>query len=179
MAEAWAGARGKSIPGLEQLAELGLSVLWLALPKQIVMGETEYLAGRVVKWSLPVISGRPAPDAPVLKRLMLAQGELAQFHDDEEGIHYMAVIEARAGCVRGNHYHKVKRERIYVLRGELRVVVEDIQTKARASVPLRTGDLVLIPTGIAHALQTVQPGEAIEFGQVRFDAADIYPYPLA
>ena len=131
-----------------------------------------------MKWSLPLISGRPGPDAPVLKRLMLAQGELAQIHDADEGVHYMAVIEARAGCVRGNHYHKVKRERIYVLRGELLVVVEDVQTKERASVPVQTGDLVLIPTGIAHALQTVQAGEAIEFGQARFDAADIYPYPL-
>jgi hypothetical protein len=45
-------------------------------------------------------------------------------------------------------------------------------------VPLQTGDLVLINPGIAHALQTVKAGEAIEFGQARFDAADIYPYPL-
>jgi hypothetical protein len=50
------------------------------------MAETEYLAGRVVKWSLPVISGRPGPDAPTLKRLLLPQGELAQVHDSEEGI---------------------------------------------------------------------------------------------
>ncbi len=142
------------------------------------MAEIEYLAGKVVKRSLPVISGRPGPDAPVLKRLLLAQGELAQVHDADEEIRYMAVIEARAGCVRGNHYHKIKQERIYVLRGELRVVVEEVATRARASVPLERGDLLLIPTGVAHALQTVQPGEAIEFGQVRFDAADIYPYPL-
>jgi quercetin dioxygenase-like cupin family protein len=143
------------------------------------MDEIEYLAGAVMKRSLPVITGRPGPDAPALKRLLLPQGELAQVHDAEEGIRYMAVIETRVGCVRGNHYHKVKQERIYVLQGELAVVVEDIQTKARASVPLRTGDLLLIQPGIAHALQTVEPGQAIEFGQVRFDAADIFPYPLA
>lgn len=143
------------------------------------MAETEYLAGAVKKWSLPVITGRPGPDAPALKRLLLPQGELAQVHDADEGMRYMAVIETRVGCARGNHYHKVKQERIYVLQGELSVAVEDVQTKARASVPLRTGDLVLIQTGIAHALQTVKPGQAIEFGQVRFDATDIFPYPLA
>ena len=142
------------------------------------MAESEYLAGQVVKWSLPLITGRPGPDAPALKRLLLPQGELAQVYDAEEGIRYMAVIEARVGCVRGNHYHKVKRERIYVLQGELLVVVEDIQTKARASVPLQTGDLLFIQTGIAHALQTVEPGLAIEFGLARFDTADIFPYPL-
>jgi hypothetical protein len=142
------------------------------------MAEFEYLAGQVVKRSLPCITGRPGPDVPVLKRLLLPQGELAQVHDSDEGIRYLAVIETRAGCVRGNHYHKVKQERIYVLQGELLVAVEDVQTKARASVPLQTGDLLLLPPGIAHALQTVQPGQALEFGQVRFDPADIYPYPL-
>ncbi len=143
------------------------------------MAETEYLAGKVIRWSLPVISGRPGPDAPVLKRLMLAQGELAQVHDSDEPIRYMAVIELRTGCVRGNHYHKVKRERIYVLHGKLSVVAEDVPTGARVSVPLQSGDLLLIQPGVAHALQTVEPGQAIEFGQVRFDAADIFPHPLS
>ncbi len=142
------------------------------------MAETAYLSGKVVKWSLPVISGRPGPDAPALKRLLLAQGELAQVHDSDEAIRYMAVLELRAGCVRGNHYHKVKRERVYVLQGGLSVVVEDIQTKARDSVRLQTGDLLLMLPGTAHAFQTVEPGQAIEFAQVQFDAADIFPYPL-
>ncbi|HOC54531.1 MAG TPA: cupin domain-containing protein [Verrucomicrobiota bacterium] len=142
------------------------------------MAEVEYLAGKVVRWSLPVISGRPGPDAPALKRLLLAQGELAQVHDSDEAIRYLAVIELRAGCVRGNHYHKVKRERVYVLQGGLSVVVEDIETGARASVALQAGDLLLIQTGIAHALQTVEAGQAIEFAQSRFDPADIFPFPL-
>ncbi len=143
------------------------------------MAETEYLAGAVKKWSLPVITGPSGPDAPALKRLLLPQGELAQVYNADEGIRYMAVVETRVGFARGNHYHKVKQERIYVLRGEVVAIVEDIQTRARAEVPLRTGDLLLIQPGIAHALQTVEPGQAIEFGQVCFDAADIFTYPLA
>ena len=142
------------------------------------MAESAYLTGQVVKWSLPRITGRPGPDAPALKRLLLPQGELAQVHDSDEGIRYLAVIETRVGGVRGNHYHKIKRERIYMLQGELLVTVEDRQTRARASVPLQTGDLLLIPAGIAHALQAVGPGQAIEFAQSRFDAADSFPYPL-
>jgi quercetin dioxygenase-like cupin family protein len=142
------------------------------------MAETEYLAGRVVKWSLPVISGRPGPDAPMLKRLLLPQGELAQVHDSEEGIRYLAFIETRSGSVRGNHYHKIKEERIYVLQGELLVLVEDVETKARASVPLRTGELLLIQTVVAHLLQTVEPGQAIEFSKARFNPADSFPFSL-
>jgi quercetin dioxygenase-like cupin family protein len=142
------------------------------------MAESEYLAGKVVKWSLPVISGRPGADAPTLKRLFLPQGELAQVHDSDEGIHYMAVIETRIGADRGNHYHKVKAERIYLLQGELLVLAEDVQTNERASVRLQTGDLLFIETGIAHLLRTVEPGQGIEFSKARFDPTDIFPFPL-
>lgn len=142
------------------------------------MAESEYLAGKVVKWTLPVITGRPGPDAPALKRLVLPQGELAQFHDADEGIRYMAAIELRADSVRGNHYHNVKEEWIYVLQGELVVLVADVQTNARASMSLRAGDLLRIQTGIAHRLRTVAPGQAIEFSPARFNAADIVPFPL-
>jgi hypothetical protein len=142
------------------------------------MAETKYLAGKVLKWSLPVISGRPGPDAPALKRLLLPQGELAQVHDSDEGIRYMAVIEARVGSVRGNHYHKIKEEWIYLMQGRLEVVIQDIQTSERASVPLAIGDLIFIQTRIAHALQTAEPGQAIEFSAARFDAADIFPFAL-
>jgi hypothetical protein len=138
----------------------------------------EYLAGKVVKWPLPVISASPGPDAPILKRLLLPQGELAQVYDSDDGIRYLAVIEARMGSVRGNHYHRVKEEWIYAVQAQLLLVVEDIQTKERASVPLCTGDLVLIRTGLAHRLRTVQPGHAIEFSPARFNASDIFPYPM-
>jgi quercetin dioxygenase-like cupin family protein len=142
------------------------------------MTPSEYLAGKVVKWSLPVISGRPGPDAPALKRLMLPQGELAQVHDSDEGIRYLAVIETRLGSDRGNHYHKIKEEWIYVLRGKLLVVFQDIQTNERASAPLETGDLLFIQTGIAHLLRTNESGQAIEFSRALFNAADIFPFAL-
>jgi uncharacterized cupin superfamily protein len=119
------------------------------------------------------------PDAPVLKRLLLPQGELAQFYDAEEGVRYMAFIELLPGQVRGNHYHKVKEELVYVIRGEVLLSVADIDSKAHASLALRAGDLAVIRTGIAHAIRTVEPGQAIEFAIARFDAADIHRFPLA
>jgi len=142
------------------------------------MKPSEYLAGNVLKWSLPVVSGRPGPDAPALKRLMLPQGELAQIHDSDDGIRYLAFIEVRVGSDRGNHYHKVKEEWVYVMQGKVLVVVQDIETSARASVPLEKGDLLFIQTGIAHVLRPVESGQALEFSRARFDATDIYPFPL-
>jgi quercetin dioxygenase-like cupin family protein len=91
----------------------------------------------------------------------------------------MAFLELIPGQVRGNHYHKVKEELVYVMRGEVLLSVADIVSQARASVTLQAGDLAVIRIGIAHALRTVEPGQAIEFSASRFDPADIHRFPLA
>jgi quercetin dioxygenase-like cupin family protein len=142
------------------------------------MAQSSLLNGKVIQQSLPLVRLPAAPDTPVLKRLQLPQGELAQIYDAEEGIRYMAVIELRPDSVRGNHYHKVKTELVYVTQGEVLLVVEDIESLARAECRLRTGDLAVIQTGVAHALRSEKPGQAIEFSQARFDPADIHRYPL-
>src|SRR5438445_5871381 len=127
------------------------------------MAESKFLNGRVVKRTLRTLTPPTAPGAPVLKRLLLPQGELAQFWDGEQPISYIAYIELRAGTVRGNHYHKDKEEHVYVVTGELTLLVEDVQTHERDSVPLKGGDLVSIPTMLAHTLRVSASGSAIEF----------------
>jgi uncharacterized RmlC-like cupin family protein len=140
------------------------------------MSESQILGGKVLKRTLSVV--QPGEEAPVLKRLALPQGELAQFYDGDEGIHYIAFIELREGTPRGNHYHKIKKEWIYLLRGELTVIAEDLDSKERATVTMSAGDLVQIHPGIAHALKIVKAGDAVEFSTARFDASDIYRYAL-
>jgi quercetin dioxygenase-like cupin family protein len=144
-----------------------------------IMPETSFLDGKVLKRALPLLQFPLGPDAPTLKRLLLPQGELAQFYDADEGIRYMAFIELLAGQVRGNHYHKVKEELVYMIRGKALLTVADIESQARASVALQVGDLAVIRTGIAHVIQTVESGQAVEFSVVRFDLADIHRFPLA
>ena len=143
------------------------------------MPETTLLNGRVLKQSLPVLRLPLAPDAPALKRLLMPQGELAQFYDAEEGIRYLAFIDLLPGQVRGNHYHQVKEELVYVIRGEVLLSVADIDSRESASVALRTGDLVMIRPRITHALRTVEAGQAIEFSVARFDPADIHRFAVA
>lgn len=140
------------------------------------MTESKFLAGKVLKWSLPVVEGPTGPYS--LKRLLLPQGELARIYDADEGMRFIAVIELRAGTVRGNHYHKAKEEFVYVIQGEVLLLLQDPESKARDTVPLQTGDLVFIQTGIAHAMQTVKAGQAIEFSKTRFDPDDSYRFPL-
>ncbi len=137
-----------------------------------------FLNGKVRKEALHVIEGAVPPDAPRLRRLLLPQGELAHFYDGEEGMRYIAFIELRANSIRGNHYHQFKEELVYVALGEILVTVEEVATKERASFSLRAGELAVIATGVAHAYRTVQPGQGIECSPTRFNAADLYRYPL-
>ena len=142
------------------------------------MTESTYLNSRVIKRALPVFQGRPPSNAPKMKRLFLAQGELAQIYDGAEGIRYLASVELRAGAVRGNHYHNIKDEVIYVIQGEILLVVEDILSKERASFNLCNGELAVIPVRIAHGFRTITSGQGVEWSATRFDPADICPYPL-
>jgi len=142
------------------------------------MTEVAFLNGKVTKRSLPMVEPSANPDSRILKRLMLPQGELAQFYDGEEGIRYIAQIELQAGSVRGNHFHKVKQEWVYLMSGEVTLVAEDLESNTRESIELKPGDLAFVQTEIVHALQVTKSGQAVEFSTARFDPADIYRHKL-
>jgi quercetin dioxygenase-like cupin family protein len=142
------------------------------------MSDITLLGGKVTKCTLPLVQPPSTPDSPTLKRLLLPQGELAQFYDGEEGVRYIAQIELQAGSIRGNHYHKAKQEWVYIMGGEVTLIVEDLESKARETALLVAGDLAFIQTGVAHALQVTKSGQAIEFSTARFDPADIYRHKL-
>ena len=141
--------------------------------------ESKFLAGKVVKWSLPALEPPFDPGAPVLKRLLLPQGELAQIHDSEEAVRYICCLDLVPGTVRGNHYHKVKRELVYLVRGELSLIIRDVETGGRGTVRLATGELVVIEPGIAHAMVIAHPGLAVEFSPARFNPEDTFRYLCA
>ncbi len=142
------------------------------------MEETTYLAGRVVRSRLPVYDGPPPPGAPELKRLRLPKGDLTQVHNSDEPLRYLAWLELRAGAVRGNHYHEFKQESVYVIEGVVEVTVVARDTGEREAIPLLAGDLLFIPAGVAHALRTLEPGQALEFAPEPLDVSDSYPFPV-
>ena len=142
------------------------------------MLESMFLSGKVMKVSLPLLAAPSGPDAPARKRLLLPQGELAQVYDSDEPIRYLAYIELRENTVRGNHYHRIKEEMVYLIQGELLLVVEDVHSKGREHVSLQGGDAVVIQPGVAHALRILKAGHALECSKTRFEAADTYRYPL-
>lgn len=140
------------------------------------MDATQFMGGRVTRWRSRVYEGRPPADAPVLKRISLPQGELGQIFDGDEAWRYLAWLEMRPGTVRGNHYHERKREYLYSIDCELRAVFVDRATGERETATLEPGDLLYVPPGLAHALETVKGGYAIEMTPERLDLADSFPY---
>ncbi len=145
--------------------------------KATSVSQQTFLRGKVIKRRLPAME-RGTADASHLKRLLLPQGELAQVYDGPEGMQYIAMVELRAGAIRGNHFHRIKQEWMYVFSGSVRLTVSELDNSARETVLLEAGDLVFIPAGIAHAIRTIEPGQALEFAAARFDAADVHPFPL-
>lgn len=142
------------------------------------MSDVNLFSGRLVKRSLPCLTPGLGGELPPLKRLALAQGELAQFHDADPGIHYIAALELVEASVRGNHYHTRKEEHVYLMRGSMELIVEDPGSRERAEVRMEPGDLTVIQPGLAHAFRILHPGVAIEFSPTRFDPADIHPHQL-
>lgn len=142
------------------------------------MNEKTYLGGRVAVVTLPEFQGVPPGGGPSLKRLRLPQGAIAQIHQGGEGMRYIAWVEFRSGGVRGNHVHARKREHIYLVAGEVEVLLEDTAGGGRETVRLSGGDSIFIPPGIAHAVRTVVPGHGIEFSPEPLMADDTQAYPV-
>jgi mannose-6-phosphate isomerase-like protein (cupin superfamily) len=139
------------------------------------MKRTLYFDGRLSKSSLPVFEGAPPAGAGASgpKRLRLAQGELANFYDDPEGVRYLAFLELRPDGVRGNHVHRVKKEHFYLIAGEVVCVAKPAEGGELVELELKAGDMVTIHPGIAHAFKPLSIGQAIEFSSGMFDAGDI------
>ncbi len=141
--------------------------------------ECECLSGKVRKTTLPIFDGPPAAGAPPLKRLLLPQGELAQFHHGEPAMRYIAFVELRQNSVRGNHFHKRKQELIYILTGEVLLTLEDVERKTRETMRVQAGELVIIAPGVAHVFQITTSGQAVEFSTATFDPADTFRYAVS
>lgn len=149
------------------------------MPAQV---EDVLFEGRVKRTPLPLLS--PGPEAALVpvKRLALSQGELCQLFTSNgslEGLRYLAAIEFRAGQPRGNHYHLLKNEWVYVITGSVELAVRDRQSSVLARLELKAGDLVYIAPEVEHLLTPATDGWGLEFSSSAFDPKDTYRAGIA
>jgi len=62
------------------------------------------------------------------------------------------VIKLKKDAILGNHYHKDYRELYYILEGESKFILEDVNTKEKQTFNLKKGHRILIPKKVAHKL---------------------------
>jgi quercetin dioxygenase-like cupin family protein len=130
-------------------------------------------AGRVTVASLSLT---PPPWPPEGGRMLGASGETAQILNGDE-FRFAAYLEFRPdGPNRANHYHLVKHESMYVIRGRLLGRYLDLESGDYAEVELVAGDMVAIPPRVAHTYVALERSDAIEFDKLVFDPSDVIPF---
>jgi quercetin dioxygenase-like cupin family protein len=73
---------------------------------------------------------------------------------DGDAVNSVTIITSRAGAVRGNHYHQVSRQYVYVVSGRMRVVTQVPGHDAK-SVVMEAGDLALALPNERHAMEAL------------------------
>jgi dTDP-4-dehydrorhamnose 3,5-epimerase-like enzyme len=116
------------------------------------------------------------------RRIHSDKGEMAQIinreNDSFRQIVYWDIDSPRTGVDRGHHYHLKKADRMYVISGEVELLLEDPQTGEKATALLKAGDRVFIAPGLAHAVRSLTYAQVLEYAPDPYDPADTYPYRL-
>ena len=97
---------------------------------------------------------------------------------------YFVTFEKK-GAVRGNHYHETKNEWFVVVKGKVKVILENRKTKKR-EIYILDGDndsykRIFVPKGIAHAIINIStPSMMIDYADKSYhdNDPDTIPYKI-
>lgn len=80
-------------------------------------------------------------------------------------IEHVAIIEStKAGLIRGNHYHKLTTQHIFMTRGSLRYWYRPVDESAPVrSVVVTEYEMVSTPPFEIHALEILEPNQFVVF----------------
>jgi uncharacterized protein YndB with AHSA1/START domain len=114
-----------------------------------------------------------APIPPGGGRMVTGAGEMAQIVNGE-AYRYLSFLEFRPDptASRGNHYHGVKTEHLYIVDGLILASYLDVDSGEKAQIELRHGDLVAVAPRCAHSYIAVEHSHAVEFTAFAFDPED-------
>lgn len=113
-----------------------------------------------------------------LKKRTDKRGLLVQNDYPEIGkkIEHFLVTFSKPGVIRGNHYHKRKREWFYILEGRAKLYLYNLKTNKKADYVIDSADpeLIEMEPNIVHAIENIGDTTMIFLGLVneRFDSDD-------
>lgn len=80
------------------------------------------------------------------------------------------ILVFNSGCQFSMHYHLLKQETWYVVKGEFLFSWIDTETGDKHIQTLYEQDVVTIPIGMPHQLKALQDGEIFEISTQHFDS---------
>lgn len=88
-------------------------------------------------------------------------------------------IETREGIVRGGHYHRLTREMVYIIEGEVKVDIKDINVGLCKYYNLCSGDMIVIEPYELHTFRTLKDSKWLNFLTIPFnhEQPDTYREP--
>lgn len=121
-----------------------------------------------------------------LKKREDNRGWLIQCDDKNIAKHmkHFVISSSKPDAIRGNHYHKKKREWFTILQGKAKLYLYDLTTEKHSTYLVSEKHLELIEMApfVVHAIKNIGKKEMIFFGVVDeiFDSAspDTYIYEL-
>lgn len=113
-------------------------------------------------------------------RIFSETGEIAQILNEQDSYSFLAYISfvPDSPRLRGNHYHGLMTETMYLIRGSLLARYRNLETGAEATLELTAGDLVTIAPNCAHVYLPLQETDALEIGKEIYHPDDTHPYPF-
>ena len=93
-------------------------------------------------------------------------------------------VALQPGAVAGNHYHQVKRELIVCIRGNVAVVLEDMDSKEQERIELNGTECsgVVVPSQVAHLVMNSghEDAEILVFAtRIAREHGDDFEYHIA
>jgi dTDP-4-dehydrorhamnose 3,5-epimerase-like enzyme len=129
------------------------------------------VSDKIVISELP-ITGEFMPE----RRLIQDRGELALIVDGSP-IRHLAYFSLIPGpYFRGGHYHRVKAEFFYVIKGRARLLTHDLDTGEKAAHLLVAGNKVKVFPGLAHRFVAEEETQVIEYYDAVYDVQDDVPF---
>lgn len=94
----------------------------------------------------------------------------------DKSYQYLALIGFKSGIARGGHYHVLKKEIFFVVRGDIRLSVASKSAfDKKETITLSGGDLVEIDAGVWHLYEPLSDAEALDFSPDKYVDGDTYP----
>lgn len=80
------------------------------------------------------------------------------------------LLEFNAGASFSMHYHMLKHETFYVLKGSLKLELYDLSDATEHEVELKQGSITEIPAGNPHKLTALEDSVVIEISTQHFES---------